>query len=294
MLTLARLSVGDVGGKVAVPFHHVDLFVGQFGHDVLDAQTAHAHATAYRVHAFLRGHHGDLAAGARFAGDGLDFDHAVAHFGNFLLHEPAQQIAMGAAELDDRAARAAMDVHHVDLEIVAAAQLLVGNLLFAHQQRFGLVIQQDGHGVGGGVHAAHLRVDQLADAMGKILVDRVARGLADALQDDLLGRLRRNAAEVGRLGLHLDDVAQLHPCDQIAGIIQRYLRPLVEDVFHDFTLGEDTHVAGHPVNFGAHVGDRTVVAFVGRNQGSFNRFEDDLAVKSFVCRYLVDAGNECF
>lgn len=33
----------------------------------------------------------------------FDLDHAVAHFGNFLLHEPAQQIAMGAAELDHRA-----------------------------------------------------------------------------------------------------------------------------------------------------------------------------------------------
>jgi hypothetical protein len=71
---------------------------------------------------------------------------------------------------------------------------LAVDLLGARQQRLDALAQlHERVAVVGLLHDAG---DQLADAVAVLLEHHVALGLADALQDDLLGRLRGDAAEV--------------------------------------------------------------------------------------------------
>ncbi len=201
---------------------------------------------------------------------------------------------MGAAQFDDRPACAFVDVHDVDANVVAAAQMLSGDLLIAREERFVLVVQHHGDGAGGVVGAAHLGVDDLADAMREVLEHGIAFGLADALQDDLLGGLRRNAAKVSGLGRHAHHIAQFGIGDKAFRFFERDFGALVEHLFHYFALGENAHFAGHAINFRRDIGDRAVVAFVGRDQRRFNCLKDDLAIQTFVGRHLIDACNQSF
>ena len=94
-----------------------------------------------------------------------------------------------------------MDIDDINLDEIAAAQLLAGNQVFAHQQNFILFTKQHSDGARLGVDAAHLRADDLVDLVGKVFVNRVALRLTDALQNHLLGGLRGNTTEiVGRAG----------------------------------------------------------------------------------------------
>ena len=63
-------------------------------------------------------------------------------------------------------------------------------------------------------------VDQLALAAGELVEDLVALGLAEALEDDLLGRLRADPAEdVAVELLGLDEVARLGVRLVLAGLL---------------------------------------------------------------------------
>ena len=64
----------------------------KFVDDVLDAIAAHADAGSDAIDPLIRAAHGHLAAIARLAGDGPDFDHAVGDFGNLLLEQPLDQV----------------------------------------------------------------------------------------------------------------------------------------------------------------------------------------------------------
>ena len=102
---------------------------------------------------------------------------------------------------------------------------------------------------------------------GEDLVDDAALGLADALNDDLLGRLRGDAAEL--LGLHgdADDVAHgglgLYP----RGLVRRHLQGGILHFLHDGLLDGDLDGLLLPVHV-HHQGVRGggIVLFQSREQ----------------------------
>ena len=102
----------------------------------------------------------------------------------------------GLAHLDD-----------VGLQPGAVLVALVGDLLGLGQQGLHLAQVEQGVAVVGLLDDAG---DDVALAAGVLLVLEVPLDLADALQDDLLGRLGRDPAEVvGRVVPLADDVAVL-------------------------------------------------------------------------------------
>jgi len=86
----------DVNLGVRIPLDDVNLFVVQFAYDCLDADTPLAHTSANRVNTLLCGRNSHLGALTRLAGDRTDLNDAVVNFGNFVLEQPAQEVAMGA------------------------------------------------------------------------------------------------------------------------------------------------------------------------------------------------------
>ena len=113
---------------------------------------------------------------------------------------------MGAAQEDLRAALLAAHVVDVGADAVAVAVHLARDQLVAADDRFATAEIDDDVAV---LDALDRAVHDLADAVDVLVVHPLALGIAHLLDDDLLGRLGGDAAELDgrqRLG---DEVAEL-------------------------------------------------------------------------------------
>src|SRR5690606_17296435 len=102
--------------------------------------------------------------------------------------------------------------------------------------------------------ALHRAVDDLADAVLVLVELAVTLGLAHLLHDDLLGRLRGDAAEIHRRQLLGDEVADLGVGIALARRGQGDLAAVVLDLLNHFHKALQLHLAGVRVDVGADVG----------------------------------------
>ena len=128
-------------------------------------------------------------------GDRLDLDHALDDLGHLELEQPQDEPGVRAGHDDLRALRGAAHLDDVGLQAGAVLVALVGHLLRLGQQRLHLAEIEQRVAVVGLLDDPG---DDVALAAGVLLVLHLALRLADALEDDLLGRLGGDAAEVGR------------------------------------------------------------------------------------------------
>ena len=128
------------------------------------------------------------------ARDRLDLDHTVDELRNFELEQAPHETGVRARHDDLRALRGLADLDDVRLHARAVVVAVARNLLGLRQQRLDPAeVEQRVARVGLLDDAG----DDVAFAAGVFLVLHLALGLANALQDHLLGRLRGDAAEVG-------------------------------------------------------------------------------------------------
>ena len=210
--------------KVAASGFHgndVDAFAGQLAHHRLHAAAAHADAGAHRVDGGIARNHRDLGARARIAGDRLDLDDAVVDLRHFHGEELRHELRMRARQEDLRAALLAPHVIDIGAHAVAVAEGLARDQLVAADDRLAAPEIDDDVAV---FDALHRAVDDLADAVLEVLVLPVALGLAHLLHDDLLGRLRGDAAVIERRQRLGDVVADLRRGIAQARVLDRDLR----------------------------------------------------------------------
>ena len=115
---------------------------------------------------------------------------------------------MGAADEDLRPADGAPDLEHERLDVLADAVVLERALLGRRQDR--LDVLADVEDDRARLDPVDRAGDELALAAGELVEDLVALDLADALQDDLLGRLGADPAE--------DVAVELLGLDHVAGL----------------------------------------------------------------------------
>ena len=220
---------------------------------------------------------GDLAA----AGDGLavaaavaglaghlaDLDEAVGDLGHLELEQLAHELLAAPRELDLRPLGRLLDAHDDGLDARAVLVVLGLDLLAARQ--LGLDAAQLDQRVVTRVALLHDAGDELADAVDVLLVHEVALGLADALQDDLLGGHGGDAPEV--VGRDLDaldlahvDAAEVEP-DLFPGLLVVHLEGLGVDVLREDELVH-AHVAGLGVDLDGGVLGRVRRLLVGGQQ----------------------------
>ena len=138
--------------------------------------------------------HRELGAVTGLAGDGLELDDAVDDLGDLELEQPLHQTGVRARHDDLRTLGRLAHLDDVGLEPAAVVVVLVLHLLGLRQQRLDLAeVEQRVAGVGLLDDAG----DDVALAARVLLVLHLPLRLADALEDDLLGRLRGDATEVG-------------------------------------------------------------------------------------------------
>src|SRR5471030_574102 len=196
--------VADEAGSIFVPGNDVDLLAAQLLHHRLHAAALHADAGADRVHVAVSRSHGDLGAAARLAGAGLDDDDAFGDLGNLHLEQLAHQLGRSARKDDLRPLALAEDVEHEGLHAIACAVALARGLLAHRQHRLGAPQVDDDVAA---LEAQRDAGDDLALAVLVVVEDVLALGIAGALDDDLLGGLRRDAPEALAVGLQMQDVA---------------------------------------------------------------------------------------
>src|ERR1700730_12963763 len=159
---------------------------------------------------------------------------------------------MGAADDDLRTLGGLADLDDVGLEASVVLVALEGHLFGLRQERLDVAEAEERVAV---VALLDHAGDDVALAAGVLLVLLVALGLADALQDDLLGGLRGDAAEV------------------VGGVV-----PFAGDVavLVEF-LAVDADVAGVGVDRDHGLLGRGRDALVGGDEGVGERVEQDVS-----------------
>ena len=198
--------VDDEGREVLAPRDDVDLLALQLLDHRLDAAALHADAGADRVDRAVVADHADLGAAARIAGGGLDLDDAVVNLGHFLREQLLHEIGVGAAtgrSAGPRFSRRTLQDQRADA--VADADHFARDLLVAADDALGAAEVDDDMAE---LDALDDAGDDLAGAVLEFLILALALGVADLLEDDLLGGLGGDPAELDRRQRIDDEVAE--------------------------------------------------------------------------------------
>src|SRR5690606_33220877 len=244
------------------------------------------HTRANRVRARLQCGDGYLRARARLASNALNLDRAVVNLRHLVFQQPPQHVAVRAAEHDLRAAVGPADLHHIGADLVVHAVALAGLLLATRQDRLGAP-KANRH------HVAVIALDrpgnQVADAVLVLLILRLALRLTHALQDDLLGRLRRDAPEALRRVFHHNGIAELHVRIVLPRLLQADFRLPALDFLDDLFLYPDTRLTRPLVNVCLNALGRAniFVTAICRNERCLQRFNNDLFRQLASLRNLV-------
>src|SRR5439155_864401 len=233
--------------RVVRPLDDVDLLAAQLAADDLDARAAQADARADRIDVALGRRDRDLRPLARLARGGLDQDDPFLDLGDLGLEEPREVARMRTRERDLRPLGRPAHLEHVGANPIARVVALAQNLLPLGQDRLGLADLEN--------HVALLdsmddAAEDLALLAHELRVDPLALGVAHLLEDDFLGRLRRDPPEVlGRpLLLELELVVELGVGVQRLGVVEADLLFVVGDLGHDLLAAIDPEVAAVPVD----------------------------------------------
>ena len=201
-LSASMMTRDDLGGRdrvahearrILVVRDDVDLLAAQLLHHRLDAGALHADAGADRIDvAVARATRRSSRGRPARARTPRCATMPLVDLGDLLLEQLLEQALVRARQDDLRAARVFVDVEDVGLDAVAGAVRLARHLLAHRQHRLGAAEVDDDVAA---LEAPDDAGDELALAVLVLVEDVLALGLADALEDDLLGGLRGDAAE---------------------------------------------------------------------------------------------------
>ena len=193
------------------------------------ADTLRADARADRIDIRIARIYGDFGTGASLTGNRLDNDRTVLDFRHFELEKTLDKSRMLSRKHDGRAFGLALDDGDIDLDLLSLDIAFARNLFVLKERHF--VFAKLKHRIAG--HRIDTGNNSRDDLLFFVLVfahHAVAFGLADALNNDLLCRLCRNTAEVLRLDLNFDDIADVVGLFDLARFLKRDLRFVVKTV----------------------------------------------------------------
>ncbi len=269
----SRLERVDHEGRgVFRPGDDVDLFALQFLHDSLHAAALHADAGANRVNGGIAADHTDLGAATRVTGGGLDLDDVVVDFGHFLREQLLHEVGVRAAEEDLRTAVVALHLCDKRTDALTGTGGFARDLLIAADHAFGTAKVDD--------HVAEFdRLDDAGDDFALTILEffelTLALGIADLLEDHLLGGLRIDAAQIDR-GQRIDDeVADLGSGLELFALLDVNLLEVVFDLFDDLDHAPQRQIAGQRIELGANIVLRTIAVARGFLDRLFHRLNDD-------------------
>ncbi len=208
VLVLVDYHLGDLGrrqraahqlGLIVGPWHDVDLLAAQLLHHRLYAGALHPDARADRIDVRILGIDRHLGASAGLARALANLDDALVNFRHLLLEQLHQEVVRGAREHDRKSLLRQIDVQNQRADAIALAIALVGDLLLLGQDRLGAA-EIDDHVLA--LEALHDSRNDFLLAILELVEHLFALGVANMLDEILLGRLRRDPPHRG--GVELD------------------------------------------------------------------------------------------
>ena len=190
--------------RVIAVGNNVNLLATKLLHHGLHTRTFDADAGAHRINVSVARADCDLAARTSLTGRGLDPHDLLVDLGHFLLEQLLKQALVSTRQDDLRAARVLLDIDDVGHDAIADAVVLTHDLLTHGQDRLSLAEVHDDVAA---LEATDDAGNQLALAIAVFVKGVLALGFADALNDDLLGGLRSNAAKALYGVMQVEDVA---------------------------------------------------------------------------------------
>jgi hypothetical protein len=266
------------------PGDDVDLLALELVHHRLHARTAHADAGADRIDRGIPRHHRDLGPRSGIARDRLHLNDAVVDFRHFLREQLGHELRVGARQENLRPALLAANVVDVGADTVAVAEHFARQHLVAPHDRFAAAEVDDDVAVFDPLDDA---VDDVADAVLVFLVLPVAFGLAHLLHDDLLGRLRGDAAVFERRQLVGYRVADLGGRVMTARVVERDLERGILDRLHHQHVARQMQLAALRIDLGVNVGFAAVPGARRLGDRILHGAEHDLAVDRLFAGHRV-------
>ena len=185
----------------------VDFFAAQVVGHVGDPARLRTKASADRIDFGPVALHRNLRTASGIARDRHDLDRAVGDFGNLELQQALHEPLGRARKNHLRPLRRFLHVEHVRANEVVDAIGLARDLFVEIHDGFVATFERDEHvALLVALHRAGHQVVELAHVL---VVDGVALGFANALDDDLLGRLRGDSPEVFRRDFFIEEIAHL-------------------------------------------------------------------------------------
>src|SRR5204862_4167666 len=169
------------------------------------ARAAHADARSLRVEPRVVRLDGNLRANAGIASSRPDLDQAFFDFGHFELEQPHDELRRDPRQDQLWTLGRTVDLHHISAHAIAHAQHFLRDQLIAWNDAFDTAGLDDRVAA---LDALDRAGQQIVFALEKIVQNLLALGIADFLQNDLLGGLRADTPELDRLERFLNDVAQ--------------------------------------------------------------------------------------
>jgi hypothetical protein len=184
---------------------------------------------------------------------------------------------MGAADDDGRSLQGLTDFQHEKLHALARGIAFARNLFLGRHQGLGVA---EGNDHVAALITQHAARDEVAFFFLELVVDALAFGVLDALDDDLLGGLRRDAAELFRGDAHLDNTAYFGVLIQLAGLREDQLGIGVRDLVHHFFQVVSAELVVDVVEFHIHFLGGAVHFFSGRRQGGLDGLDQFFLVNT--------------
>jgi len=231
----------------------------------------------------------DDVAPAGVAGSGLNFDDAIVNLGHFLREQLLHELGVGAGQEDLRAAGLAANRHDQRTDAVADADHFARDLLVAADDTLGAAQIDDDVAE---LDALDDAGDDLVGAVLELLILALALGIADLLEDDLLGGLGGDAAKLDRRQRIDDEVADAGVLLELLSALQIDLLEVIFGFLDDFEHAPQAKVAGFAVELGADVILGAVAGAGGALDGVLHRLNDDALVDQLFARDGVGDGEQ--
>ena len=214
----------------------------------------------------------------------MDLDQALVDLGDLELEHLGEELGGGARHDYLRPLRGLADVHEVRADAVADAVLLAGQALPVGHHGFRAAEVDDDRTLGLALDdAAH----DLADALLVLLEYDTPLGLAQPLDNHLLGDLGGVAAEDGGRNFEIHLVAHFGLRVHGPRLLQAYLQPRLLHLLDDGAARHYYYIAGLVQKVYVHLRDVEVAAARRRVQSRLQRFDDDLALDVLGAGQLV-------
>src|SRR2546427_7139074 len=176
----------------------VDLLAPQFPDDRLDPGALHPDTGSDGIHVLVLGADRNLGTVASVPHRHLNLDGAVVDLGDFHLEELHQKPGVGTRQYRLGSLGVLIHVHDDGPDPISLVVVLRFRLLLLGKK--GLCLAQV-HDDASTLKPLHYPVDKFADSRAVLLVNVLALGLTDLLEDDLFGGLSGNTTKsFGRSG----------------------------------------------------------------------------------------------